>query len=427
MGFCVGISCTMSQPNLLTPPVYPPIIQGSYAPPIQNPAQPNPNPQPQTPIPNNGQETGPQAPTQPHVRATTRNQIYPFDLQLDTVAYMTCPSTPQGIQSRDLFSFKFASLKHGVSLSPEFLQDISQRKQKSSKSLSSEDIEPFLKQSPYLNTYPQISLSTIDNPLYSATQYADIGASALNFNEDIEKMSRYRNVQTLANGRPFIAFFPVGGQHISQVINFLRTGYAFHLSYNHHDLRTDERQILAYSVSSQPKYYGRTYDLQFKGGRNDQNFISEVKEKYSITQKTEGRWSCRENVRLPIFRHQTFLDAIHRQPQTAGFFKQDHINLQPEQECHDIGSSEAKQKERRLDKNLLELIVPSFNVGEIYFFTWNDTESKPTGNLCLVPKHAGTRCYSQSILRVEFENEESCLPNSSTQECPAYFSVCQRQ
>jgi len=337
----------------------------------------------------------------------SRNNYYPFDLIIDTIAFMNCPGQIHST-NYNFFSFKFASYKQGIHLNKQFLNSI--------EPYTAQNIKTAIKSSQYVNTRAQISLSPKGNPLNYMSLSEDQNSGLALFNppfsdtEFINTITTQYQVTKVA-GVPFKANFPIAAYQLTSANMALGNDRVFTLTYN--------KNQSGYSpISLSPGvFYGRTYSTLLGGGVSSTNHLKQVNEINLSNGKTSGSWTCSPKLRFQIHRHPRYTQLIYQR--NTRYFAQENLNR--EAECRSSGSYP--------NKNLLDQVLNknAFTVGNTYI--WGNNQWNKTKKLCIVPKDIQQSCYAggNSTLRIEFQNESDCNPLDSEKRCPSYLSICERR
>ena len=354
--------------------------------------------------------TAPATPAPPINEATanmpsTRASFYPFDLLIDTVAYMSCPS-------KDFISphFYFASFKEGLILSEEFEERFNRR-----------DYSNQLKESPFLKTAAQVSLSqdgnitNVFNPGSTATandpcgfvgQFPFFDTRDSDFFRDLER----RNPVTQIGVQNLVTPFPSASNHLNQIIPLLKSNYNFSHTYASNNCSPIARQ--------DNSYYGRYYKMDFSGGPDDFNYLTRIKEYKHGQTRLNKNWDCNV-LRIPILRHANISKYLYNNYKE--YFNKN--NLSPEVQCRP-NSRILKSSLRNLVEDIL---IRNFDIGEIYEYDRTEDPSDPfkrTKKPCVVPKQTNAQCYGGQAVRISLEKD--CNNFDSNNVCPAYLSVCTR-
>ena len=403
----VFVSCSLNSPNL------PGLGQGSTglpptAFPILEPPQPSDPERPPKPAADPFR-----APGDPG-NASYRDEIYPFDLQLDTIAYMNCPGEISP-ENPVYFSFKFGSYYKGLRFSGEFLDHIGRRP-------TVKETRRALGTSTMANSKGQIYLSYKGNPR-NVRNFSNSGRGYgyfFSFFDHVEVINNliHRGKSLVLGGNRLIeTSFPASGRSISQITPLLGKTHVFALTYTKgsKDLPIRKRSGV---------YYGRTYDVFLRGGSNHNDYMEHIEEVNLLNLRRVGRWRCPEDLRFVIHRHEKT---------TAWNFDQNEEYFEQEDLLQE-GVCVAKPRALRAEhKDLVERVILNrvFTVGESKFWDRHGN-LEGTGDLCIVPKHSDHDCYNgagaggASPLHIEFDPDEECQVFGGERRCPSYFSICVR-
>ena len=406
-------SCAAQSPSI------PGFRQGSAGPPGPSLFPPPPPP------PVTGQEPkkeGPKAdpfsvPRDPGA-ASYRDEFYPFDLTLDTIAYMNCPL---GYPPTAFFSFKFGSYFQGLRLSESFLDSIA------GGDPTVEDVRRALKTSPLVRTRARIHLSPKGDPRKAETferenGYGSFSQSLFDHVEVISSLINRGWSRVLAGNKLIEANFPAKGENIHHITTLLGKTHVFTMTYSRGSNNKPIRKRAGV-------YYGRTYDVFLRGGADHNNYMEHIDEVDLLTLRRAGRWHCPESLRFVIHRHRSLVDRTWEDNEE--YFEQVGDRLSLEGFC---------QAQPRLltsnRKDLVERVILNrvFAVGESKAYRYgsddNPEDARATGERCIVPKHHQYRCYDGEDYHIEFDPDERCYIKGENpkgvRRCPSYLSICVR-
>lgn len=350
---------------------------------------------------------------QPGQSVSRDQDPYPYDLLVDNIAFMSCPLGGGGVNA--LFPhFQFASQKQGVELSKGFKQQFSRR-----------DHSRYLKISKFVDSRAQISFSQSGAPnasiRFSQTQTQSY-CSALglfpsfsrNDNKFINNISDGKTVLSV-NNRKFNLRFPTQPGQIPDLSSFLNRDYGFSLTYG----LLNSRPCVPIH-KEEGLYHGRHYSISLAGGINSTNYLNSVSERSLDRQTNEQQWECKNNLRIPIVRHDSISTYYYKN--YTDYFKQEGLTQEAQcrKEKPDLSSQEIKLVEEMIGRNL--------SLGVLYVANKeSDGQLKSTKKPCITPNHQTSGCYG-TITRIGF-NEADCTTASlsNTNVCPAYFSICTRR
>ena len=371
------VACTVPQPPIINPP------STIYSPSLNIPS------------------------SAPPEQGQSRNEYYPFDLAIDTIAFMDCQGSLSA-RNVDFFTFKFASYNKGVSLRQRFLKNIAP--------YDHATINTSIRTSPYLHTKAQISLAAIGDPRNSinASGTQDgYGYFVPPFSNPsfINEITTRHTSRFIADGRPIETVFPMTPDKLSQVTSSFGRSHVFTLTYS--NLKNNIPLALTNGV-----YYGRTYDPILDGGENGKNYLIDIDEKILSTNQKDGNWNCPKSLRALIHRHRSLTQYTYSN--NVAYF--DENNLTPEAECIESNSIPSRRT-----RSLLETLLSrnSFIIGETHIFENNRLVG--TGEACVVPRDVRTSCYTKAnVVRIEFDKDKDCTIFDPDNRCPSYVSVCTR-
>ncbi len=373
----VGVSCSVYQP-----------------PQVNNPLPPN------TPL-----EFPSQGAT---IDARQKNLSYPFDLVVDTIAFMDCPGA-LALQDPNFFAFKFASYFEGIKLSKPFLNNVTP--------YTAQEINTQIRNSPHLNTKAQIGFSARGNPesavaLNGTGKFYGFFYPLFSHPAFVDQITTQYKASSIAPNRDLEAIVPITRQHLPTVKSHIGNNYIFTLTYSKNDKKP---------IQQKPGiFYGKTYDAFLDGGENGTSYLEKIEERnLSTNEKSEKDWDCPENLRFLIHRHRSLTEYIYSN--NTPFFIQKKLTT--EGIC-----LESNRIPKQRDRKLLERVLTrsSFTMGETHIF--QNEQFEGTGKACIVPKDTRSNCYAgiQNMYRIEFDENEKCthLNGGRGRFCPSYLSVC---
>ncbi|MGI9548782.1 MAG: hypothetical protein ACR2M7_02220 [Bdellovibrionales bacterium] len=409
-----GISCTIN----------PGINQASNTPFASTNYQPRPPFNPNAPNPQiNPNNPNPQTPNQPAAPAPGfQNTYYPFDLVVDTIAFMECPGRIHA-NNLNFFTFKFASYREGVGFNKSFLKNFP-------KDLYTvPNIKSTIKSSQYLQTEAKIALTEIGAPTvpYNVSGGQTNGVarfrpefSTYGFVDSLFASPKHKLLE-IAKGRKLEANFPIAAGSLSSITSSLGENLEFTLTYN-----KAAKDSLYPIALKEGLFYGRSYGIELEGGLYEKSYLSEIEEKNLATGKKEKSWDCPSRLRIPILRHSSITQQVYNQG--VAYFK--YHNISQEGSCV---TDRARTGLSNSDKEFIKLILSknAFSIGEVHL--WKEGKLEGTRRPCIVPRDGNHRCYSiNNLARIEFDTSKACSFETNNQGqylkyCPTYLSVCTRR
>lgn len=339
----------------------------------------------------------------------TRNQIFPYNLVFDTLAHMNCPAD---VNPGDpiFFSYKMGAYSRsgGLKFSNEFLQN--------TRNFNSAEKSRALKNSVFYNSRARLALSERGNPTVPMTFGENLGfQSTYSFSHPhaIESLLKNNVTQSLAYESRIELQVPIPGSVIHRFATTLGSSHILTLTY-------DNGANISPIAKGAHLYRGKNYTLSFTGGRNSKNFLSRVTEADLATNRKEGSWSCKKQLRLAIHRHPEIRNWLFNHRDNQANFKRlvekkefDSVESMREDECIERANHFPAS-----DRKILQALLPpqSFIIGR----------SKKGRKPCIQPVDFRERCYTNQVVRVEFDDNE-CSDLDPIRKCPSYLSICIRR
>ena len=373
---------------------------------VNNPSVPR---APRTPYsvtqhPSTGPLGGPEQPpgTTPDPNAETRSQVFPYQINVDTISYMGCPDP--SANDPIFTSFKIGSYSKGVQLTDEFKKKL--------KSQTPSQKVTTLRDSPLINSRGQVSISNrgdVKNTITIQNQPLVNYFPSINNSITLTDLAEKGVSYSIGINNPLEVILPIPGSILQNILSYLASNYHITLTYNN-------------GSSPQPlgpgrnQYYGRSYQIEF-----DRNlrYMEDIDEYDLLTRKRVKKWSCPDRSRLVILRHEQLSE-------------QDYERAKRWHEFYKISREAVCVEDRNalsgVGKSMIEKLLPDnlFAVG--YVHTWKkEGESlvlEKTDTPCLTTLTAYWSCYNNSSTsRVEW-NERDCKVTDPWHKCPSYFSFC---
>ncbi len=340
-----------------------------------------------SPPPDKPDEEPPPPPDKP-----SEFNYFPYDLQMDTLGYMGCPS------ANEFFTFKMGSYfsKSGMRLSEYFLR----QKNK----LSSTRLKELIKTSTKYQAAPQIHLSSKSNFLNKFKE-ASFGFKLNNFIDDMIEQSPRRIGAIRGDpieARTFISSFDPKHDRYKKTLLIL--------SYRgpsgiYHKTKGEKGVDI----------YGRLYDLDYESVSESRYVLSSVEEeKLPEGGPSQPDWTCPDKLKLQIRRHprRIWKKASFEAYLQSRNMEHQNIPSQDEQVCEDSNNGGSA------------LLVAQALLGDDFNININDK--------CISPKNTSYSCYrreSQNNWRYRMADRDST--NCGQDEygldfCPQYLSICIR-
>lgn len=348
----------------------------------------------------------------------TNFNYFPYDLQLDTIAYMSCDTS-------HFFTLKTGSYfnKSGLRLSEYFLK----------KKLNSTQ----------LNTLIQKSTKYKATPVISAAHKYNFNVEYTELTTPFETLLRLHSTVDLLTNSKKTRLNTYSGDDIEVSIKYPHTQHnTFANNFNEHT-----RLLLSYRDSDSNMYYttggepgldiyGRLYKLQFET-QNNRNILTDVFEtrlpakKYKLQKK----WSCLDSLNFQIRRHKknAFTAQKSYDNQTKNYKSLYNFKQSTGEASLDGNTDIYISNENKINSD--EILCPPgdssgvvFNiVKKVLGNDWNiNVEEK-----CISLKNSDKACYlitqkSSPDYRISIDNIEECESNKAVNYCPQYLSICIR-
>ena len=339
----------------------------------------------------------------------TKFNYFPYDLQLDTISYMSC-------ENNNYFTFKAGAYfaRSGLRLSEYFLRK--------KDSLSPDALETLIKSSIKHIAIPRLLISHKNNLLFVLQNSKT--AFPLRLHRLIKDLivtgnTRIRNLNgefteaKITNGSS--AFFYVRG---------LSQGYRLVLSY----LGGNKNKMLHTAKGEAGvDIYGRVYSLQFDEVLDGRNIITSISEKKLPQSPPQPSWSCPESLNFEIRRHP--LNAYKAQEwydaQTNVAYKKKYPNLQSALDSDDPTHRPPANESLCSASNSGGSVfaVASTVLGSEWNINVNDG--------CISPKSASVTCYKITDRNNVYERlaigDSNCSSLDRKKYCPQLLSICVRK
>ena len=332
----------------------------------------------------------------------TRTQVFPYQINIDTISYMGCPEP--SANDPIFTSFKLASYSRGIQLTDEFKNEIKQ--------YNASQKRTVLRDSPLIHSRGQVTVShrgDVRDAVTIANQPLVNYFPSINNSITLTDLAEKGVSQSIGINSPIEVILPIPGSILHNILSYLASNHHIALTYNN-------------GSSPQPlgpgrnQYYGRSYQIRF-----DRNlrYMENIDEYDLLTRKKGKKWSCSDNNRLVILRHAQISGSFYERAKPW----HDYYKISREAVCIEDRNALAK-----VGRKTIENLLPDnlFAVGFVH--TWEREGGslvlKNTDTPCLTTQTAHWSCYSNSsTLRVEW-NERDCKINDKYAKCPSYFSFC---
>lgn len=316
---------------------------------------------------------------------------FPYDLQMDTLGFMTCPA------ASGFFTFKMGSYfsRSGMRLSEYFLR----QKNK----MSSTKLKELIKTSTKYQAAPQIHLSSKSNFLHKFKE-ASFGFKLNNFIDDMIEQSP-RRIRAI-RGDPMEArtsinaFDPKNDRYKKTLLILSYRGP----SGIYHKAKGEKGLDI----------YGRLYDLNYESVTESRYVLSSVEEEKLPEGPSQPDWTCPEKLKLQIRRHprRIWKKAVFEAYLQSQNMAHENTPSHDEQICEDSNSGGSA------------LSVAQALLGENFNININDK--------CISPKNTSYSCYrreSQNQWRfrmADMDNTNCGQDQHGLDFCPHFLSICIR-
>ena len=273
----------------------------------------------------------------------TRNQVFPYQINIDTISYMGCPDPSP---NDPIFtSFKLGAYSKGLQLTDEFKEETSE--------YNADQKQMVLRDSSLINSQGQVSISKKENVRDIIKNFTSEFPS-INNPTTLKNLAERDVTHTIGVNNPIETTLPIPGNMLPDILAYLSANYHIALTYNNgsHD---------AYPLGpGQNQYYGRFYHINF-----DRNlrYMENIEEYDLLTGNRISRWSCPERSRLMVLRHEQISEQAHAHPKLKEWL--DYYNAPREAVCvEDRGALS------RVGKQSLENLLPDnlFAVGFVHIW-----------------------------------------------------------
>ena len=380
------LSCTVSDP--VTPPG------------LVSPSTDSSNLRQQTPPPPDKKSD--KSPSTAGSGAETRNNIFPYFINFDTLAYMHCPADSQP-NDPVLFTFKFFSFS-GLQLSGEFKNSV--------KKLNKKSKEQKLRSSPYVSSQVQLSLSKTGRPgqFAKASNSVIRQSLALNHGTVLRKLASSGVSKTLGHGKSLALSLPYPGKDVASLIDVLadRDMKLYLTYYNNGKTKTPIQ-------SGEDAWFGSRFNIDF---HQNGKYLTDVQEINLQDEEDAGNWVCPDYLRFVIHRSSQQTRAAYAEHQK--WFAQEKLSI--EGECRSRDNLYTDEQ-----KAFLKSVLGPRNFGfgeskKAIRASDGGNSWQWTGRRCIYPIAARNSCYT--AYRMEFDESASCSETDPKKACPSYFSIC---
>lgn len=340
----------------------------------------------------------------------SRNQVFPYKINIDAISYMGCPDP--AANDPIFTSFKLGSYNKGLQLTDEFKKSVNRYTPSQKRTV--------LRDSPLINSRGQVTIShrgSIQQTIKIQNQPLINFFPSINNPEVLEELAKNNAVFDLGINNPLEVILPIPGNILQNIISYLTSNYHITLTYNN---GSSPPQPLG---PGQNQYYGRSYQVSFD---RSLSYMEDIEEYDLLTRKKVSGWSCPDQAKLIILRHEQISERDYLQGKR--YF--DYYNIPREAVC-----IEDRQALSQVGKKTVENLLPEnlFSVGFVHTWKKDEDEEEDTLTLektdvpCLTTQTAHWSCYSNSsTVRVEW-NERDCKVNDLYARCAAYFSFCTKR
>ena len=347
---------------------------------------------------------GPQQPPGPNGPdpSGTRNQAFPYQINIDTISYMGCPDP--SANDPIFTSFKLGSYSKGMQLTDEFKKEL--------KNYTPSQKVTVLRDSPLINSRGQVSISNrgdVINTITIANQPLVNYFPSINNSITLTDLAEKGVAHFIGVNNPLEVILPIPGSTLQNILSYLASNYHITLTYNN---GSSPRPL----GPGRNQYYGRSYQIGF-----DRNlrYMEDIDEYDLLTEKKVKKWSCSDRSRLVILRHEQLSERDYLRAKSW----HEYYKVPREAVCvEDSGALS------RVGKRVLESLLPDniFAVG--YVHTWKKKGDslvlEKTNTPCLTTLTAHWSCYSNSSTSRIEQDEGKCKVNDPWYKCPSYFSYC---
>ena len=220
------------------------------------------------------------------LEGTDSNSVFPYFLNLDTVAFMNCPADKVSTDPV-FFTFKFGAYASGLRLTSEFAEKL--------EGLNAAEKEEALQNADFIDSQVQISLSGTGSP----AQIAQFGGSQnvvqtlrLNQKSVLKNLAERGVSYRLAHNATLEMNLPYPGNGLFNLIPLLDRQYTIYLTYNNGKNN--------YPLSSGSRvYYGKYFNFNFS---SNVNYLEGIREYNLQDESPSGNWICPESLRFAIHR-----------------------------------------------------------------------------------------------------------------------------
>ena len=359
----------------------------------------------------NSEETD-QEEEQPELDQPNEFNYFPYDIQLDTIAYTTC-------HNPDEFTLKTGSYfsRSGARLSDYFLKEKETRDNTSLKEL--------IKSSTKHSAKPRLVFAKVSKVLTQS--YRD---SNKLFNIQLEDYID----ELITTGAERLR--RLDGNIIETIIktNPLNPAVVWSrnakltLSYNDREGKPIQRA----PDEASRNFYGRIYDLRFREKLKDRYILTQVRESKRPVETPQPEWSCPEDLQFEIRKHhqQAYKAQVFYNAQNADYktrFRSVEAALAASDEALRIPDDEPICPNSNNGGQRLEI------VRQVLGTDWNINISQG----CVSPVHSTVRCYSPEhdpgpgmISVIAYNRDCNNIIDSrnrrNSKVCPHQLSICIR-
>ena len=343
--------------------------------------------------------------TPPNSDGSLRTDKFPYQLEFDTISYMSCPR--QNI-SLNFPTLQFSSFKKGIRLTKDFESQFEDK--------NSADRLLALQSSPFRNSTARIAITDRADPAAIVNTFTVL-YPPINHPTVLKRLSE-DGVSYYLQGETIISrSLPISGAHFISILPSLSSNFQINLTYSRGSLSSQEAPPIGPTTN---QYYGRSFDLELS---SEKKYLTDISE-FDLLDHTRvsPSWSCKKSLKFMILRHERISSSKYNANEQ---YFEDH-SLEQEARCKVTSSAV-----RGGDKKILDLALPKGVFAAGYVEVWDEaseeySEVSPRIR-CLVPKSPSYQCYEErgnrKFFRIEWD-ESRCDISNPDYVCPSFFSIC---
>ena len=201
--------------------------------------------------------------------AQTRDTVFPYNINIDTISYMSCPYP----ENRATFPpLKFASYVKGLRLTAEF--------EKSIQGLSYNEALRKLNQSPYVYSHAKIGITARGRPQSplgpSGGQNLEAFFTSISHPVLREKIIRDRVLYYLTGNQRIEASLPISSREFQSYLPRIQSDSQINLTYGRGAHNQEQSPPLG---PTEGQYFGRSFEMRLS---DESNYIRSIEE-YKLT------------------------------------------------------------------------------------------------------------------------------------------------